>query len=132
VLVSQHGQATTAEAGLAVAATLVAFTPETAVMSADLAAIGWEDSVATTSEASGRRQLLPVAVFGQPHVSREAARLWPIDITPDQVADHNSITVRLPDLLCGWMERQAWATARHGLPWEGPGQLGGSKIALEH
>jgi hypothetical protein len=107
VLVSQHGQVTTAEAGLAVAATLVAVTPEAAVVSADLAAIGWEDSVATTSQASGRRQLLPVAVFGWPHVSPEAARLWPVDITPDQVAHHNSITARLPDLLCGWMERQA-------------------------
>ena len=91
------------EVGLAVVPALVVVTSEAAVMSADLAAVAWEDRVAASSEASARRQLPTAAVFGQRHVSREAACLWPVGITPDQVAHHNSITVRLPDLLCGWM-----------------------------
>ena len=137
MLVTQHGQVTAVEAGLAVAATLaavlvVAILVASAVIPADLAAVALEDSVVANSEVSARRQLFTAAVLGQPHVSREMACVWPVEITPGQVAYHKSITVRLPDLRCGRMARQAWTTARHGFTQEGPGQLGGSKIASKH
>jgi hypothetical protein len=67
------------------------------------AAAAWEDSVAAISAGFDRRQRFKVAVFGQPQVSPEVARVWPADITPDPAAHRNSIMSLLPGLLRVWI-----------------------------
>ena len=109
MLVSQRGQAAVVVVG-AVGISVVAEEDSMVVDSAvagstaeGSAAATLEDSLAAISAGFDRRQRFKVAVFGQPQVSPEVARVWPADITPDPAAHRNSIMSLLPGLLRVWI-----------------------------